>query len=555
VWQCSSKKAIQHSAVLVAIVALVAAACSNSSHGAAGSGGATQAAAVAQRRAGVGTAAALAAPDCDRTLGRIKMPFKYAPPCVVPWPAGADNDGATYQGVTATSITIVVVGGNIVDTDKNRSEVKQAWQDIFAIYQHEFQTWGRQVKLIWEDFGAGATPDEIQQRAMATTIIDLHPFAVVAMGGGEAMTTALAGAKIPVFADGAAFDDTIQLSPYVWLPVEPGPANPLIAMSAQYVAQGLMGRPAQWAGQSDFQSRTRVFGLVYDNVISDPKFFNPFFAQYGVKLAAEIGIDSGADFAEEAPTVIAKLKAAGVTTIIDATDLEANPILTKEATSQLYFPEWVSIGTNGEDISLADRGNDQRQWAHAFGFGDVPPAPAATVWWTHLLDWYYGPGKPSWRESSGESQTYSSQQEMALMMFLGIDMAGPVLNPLTMRDGLFAYPPSGGEACGCTTMVQMSFGDHGVLPGYDNYSTGNDVVEEWWDSKDVGPDEVLGITGAGLWHYMNDAQRFTFGHFPKGEPPAFSKTATLDTNSLKALPTSDEVPNYSCLGCPSGSTG
>jgi hypothetical protein len=54
---------------------------------------------------------------------------------------------------------------------------------------------------------------------------------------------------------------------------------------------------------------------------------------------------------------------------------------------------------------------------------------------------------------------------------------------------------------------------------------------------------------------MNDAQRFTFGHFPKGEPPAFSKTATLDTNSLKALPTSDEVPNYSCLGCPSGSTG
>ena len=56
-------------------------------------------------------------------------------------------------------------------------------------------------------------------------------------------------------------------------------------------------------------------------------------------------------------------------------------------------------------------------------------------------------------------------EQLAGALALGIYMAGPDLNPFTLRDGLFAYPPSGGAACGCVNGYQNSFGGHGVLPG------------------------------------------------------------------------------------------
>ena len=53
----------------------------------------------------VGTAAA-SNPNCDPATGRIKVPTIYAPPCVPVF--SGDNGGATYQGITAKTIKIVV---------------------------------------------------------------------------------------------------------------------------------------------------------------------------------------------------------------------------------------------------------------------------------------------------------------------------------------------------------------------------------------------------------------------------------------------------------------
>ena len=61
---------------------------------------------------------------------------------------------------------------------------KRMWNDLAAIYQHSYQTWGRQVKIIWRDFGKSSTPDEVQQRAMAAEVATLKPFLVIAGGGG-----------------------------------------------------------------------------------------------------------------------------------------------------------------------------------------------------------------------------------------------------------------------------------------------------------------------------------------------------------------------------------
>src|SRR5262245_65273732 len=69
---------------------------------------ATSAGAAANSAAGIGTKAALNGPLCDPATGRIKIPAYLASLCVKPWKDGADNGGATYQGVTKDSIKVVV---------------------------------------------------------------------------------------------------------------------------------------------------------------------------------------------------------------------------------------------------------------------------------------------------------------------------------------------------------------------------------------------------------------------------------------------------------------
>jgi hypothetical protein len=65
----------------------------------------------------------------------------------------------------------------------------------------------------------------------------------------------------------------------------------------------------------------------------------------------------------EAPTVIGKLKGAGVTSVILFTDIAMTGALTKFATQQEYRPEWVMTGYGYQDISLPRTGYDQEQWS------------------------------------------------------------------------------------------------------------------------------------------------------------------------------------------------
>ena len=69
--------------------------------------------------AGVGTKATLQNPDCDPTTGRIRFPTLSAPPCVKPWKDGADNGGATAQGVTKDTIKVVVLYVDVIQDDRS----------------------------------------------------------------------------------------------------------------------------------------------------------------------------------------------------------------------------------------------------------------------------------------------------------------------------------------------------------------------------------------------------------------------------------------------------
>jgi hypothetical protein len=512
--------------------------------------------AAAQAEAGVGSAAAKAAPDCDPKTGRIKVPIQYAPACVRPWSAGADNGGKTAQGVTATTIDMVVVMGGLTDTDKNRAQVKQMVNDYVNLFGNEYQTWGRHVNVTFEDFGPNTLPDETQQRAMAVTISGLHPFMVLDQVSASVMDSQLAQQGILVLGNIAPLKDEAAFAPYLWAVVEPGSPDLLMASSAQYVENRLMGKPARWAGDPAYQKETRTFALVYPNATPDLDFINSQFAQAGVKLTEEIAYDPVPQFSAEAPTIVSKLKAKGITTVIDAVDPIDNSTFTKVADAQNYFPEWFSPGVDASDLTILARQNDPKEWAHAFGFGQVPPAPAKDNWWNTILDWYYGPNQPAWRSSNpGPGNALYSQ--FLLEAFTGIHMAGPTLNANTFRAGMFAYPASGGTYCGCITTNGVKYGP-GIIPGgADNYNTPVDVDQYWWDPNLVAADPIAGITAKGNYRYMYGGQRTPlFGHWPQGEPPAFQIAGSISTNDLTTLPASDTPPTYPCSTCPSsGSSG
>jgi hypothetical protein len=555
--------------------ALLIAACTSTTHSN-GSGGATttsqaghsgpsssapstagqSAGAAAQAAAGAGSAAALAAPDCNSQTGRIKVPIQYAPPCVKPWTAGSDNGGKTAQGVTATTIDMVVVMGGLTDTDKNRAQVKQMVTDYVNLFENEYQTWGRHINVMFEDYGPQVLPDETQQRAMAVTIAGLHPFMVLDQASASVMDAQLAQQGILTLGNIVPLKDEAAFAPYLWAMAEPGSPDLLMASSAEYVANRLMGLPARWAGDPAYQHETRTFALVYPNATPDIDLINSQFAKAGVKLVEEIAYDPVPNFAPEAPTIISKLKSKGVTTVIDAVDPIDNQTFTKVADAQNYFPEWFSPGVDATDLTILARMFDQKEWAHAFGFGQVPPAPAKDNWWNTILDWYYGPGQPAWR-SANPGPGNALYAQFIIGAFLGIHMAGPTLNANTFQAGMFAYPASGGTYCQCITTNGIKYGADVLPNGADNYNTPVDVDQYWWDPNLVAADPIAGITAKGNYQYMYGGQRTPlFNHWPKGEPAAFQTAGSINTNDLTTLPPSDTPPNYPCTACPSsGSSG
>ena len=116
-------------------------------------------------------------------------------------------------------------------------------------------------------------------------------------------------------------------------------------------------------------------------------------------------------------------------------------------------------------------------------------------------------------------------------------MAGPKLTPQAFRDGVYRYPPSGGDPIN----PQLSFGKHGFWPFVDNYGS-DDAGMLWWDPSAVGEDEVHQV-GNGLYRYAAGAKRYTLGKFPaKGQGGLFDTASSVTI--FQQLPPEDAQPTY-----------
>ena len=507
-------------------------------------------------------------PNCrtDGPLaGRQKGISAYMPPCVT---FSGSNGGPSGRGVEGDKIVVVaysiavdpgtraiLVGAKLSD---EIAVVRRAYAALNKYYNNHFETYGREVQIINMDATGKATNDEAM-KADVLTIVNKHKaFAVIDGNPAE---------PIPkVFAQEAAARGLVcvcttsmrsgfyqENPPLLWssLPT----ITEYSAMLAEYICKRLAGKPAKWAGDElnalqGYKSKPRKFGLIYlegreGRVDPEGKKARDELAGYlgrcGVPLSAEVGYlyDPGRNQVD-VTNLVAKLKGAGVTTVIPYVDPLYPILITREATNQQYYPEWLIAGTGLSDTTSAARLYDQNQWRHAFGI-----SPLWVTWATKNRS-------SGWREAHHGDPTLKPDEEGVLIniykayfqiLHIGIHMAGPRLTPETFAQGMFNYPRTGGSAALPTLYSNRAYP-----------TLIKDFIEVFYDPSVPGPDERT-EQGNGMVMKVDGGKRYAPGQWPTSEPNVFNRAgaATVTDNPAGGGDPPHEndghTHNKKCLSC------
>jgi hypothetical protein len=466
---------------------------------------------------------------CDTTTGRLKIPVHNAPPCVEPWDDSQDNGGATSRGVTADEIVIAVYQGEpdplqqaIVEgagADTDPTKIAQTRIDYLNMFADMAGTYGRKLRVEVVKASGGPT-DATAALADAQKVIDMGAFAAI---DGPAQTPAwqqeLVDNKIICMCGTAESQPKVIASaPYLW-PTGPTPEQ-ADAHLLELVGKQLVGKNAEFAGDEAMHSKSRVFGWVQAETETGEyqarvdAFAKNLKDEYDGEIAAtSTYLFDPNNAGQIAETVIARMKQAGVTTIIISTDPLIPKQITEEATKQNYFPEWVIGPSVLADTTIFGRTFDQRQWAHAIGLG-IPTARTDREQGDSFTSykWYYGKDVPV----NSQAVLYPASARLAL----GIYLAGPKLTPETFRDGMFRWPPIDGQI----TAARVSWGND-EWPEVD-YNDQDDATAVWWDPDATGQDEA-GNEGKGMLRYVDGGKRYLPGEWPTDPIPWFVKEGSV----------------------------
>jgi hypothetical protein len=528
-------------------LAVVAAVCAVAASFAVTAGGSAGAAS-GSPNVGIGSAAALSSPNCDKASGRLKMQFYGVAPCVKPF--SGNNGGATAQGVTKDSISIVVLaptaagdlspqnGGIKNQATGTNGRTPDTYHDEDAIFAHFYETYGRTVKY---EFVTATGADEASQRADAVAVLAKKPFAVI-----DAASQAPAGLN----GGGVVFDQTIAQAklpgdvPFITVAQTYAPYEQI---DGEFTAKDGSKGKAVYGGDA-VKNTTRKVGVIYpqgsDQGI-DITPFNTAYKKYGGSTIAtqdEVPYTPPADptqlasaTQEQAPTIIAKLKADGVTTVVDLGIGNVPTVsFTKEATAENYFPEWIVGGLGYTDLDFYGRSYDQQQWAHAFGPEWFPPTVASGPVGdaiTTLFQWYWGTNQGT--HSPGAFALIKREYD-------GIMLAGPTLNAKTFAAGLKDFPPVGGAFSNEITNLET---------GWETPALTQRLATAigWWNPNVSGPSNQINIPGQGKTMYLDGGKRYAIGKYPSNVKFFDPSNSIVE---LPSVPQSDVVGPFTCSNCP-----
>jgi hypothetical protein len=485
--------------------------------GASGRAGSAATGATAGAVAGPGTVTS--GRDCSGgTLQDSNTP--YSPPCLK-W-NGTDNGGTTSRGVTKDTITVVMrendnSSSNSKDSEKLKEQAREkgltdtkedqirSRDALLEYFNSKFQLYGRKVKLVTyqgrgnmikEFSGSGqeeANADALKVGQEIGAFADLSAIS-------QPYFDALTRQKVVSFG-GLHLPESYYQSkaPYGWGQLID--CTTLVQNAADLLVKRFKpNENAVRAGSAAMRQKPRKYGLlvpddpVYKQCVNEAK---PKLAAAGIQIAKEINY--ALDFSkmqQDAPNMAAQLKGAGVTTLILVTDPALPYFLTGAATQQDYWPEWFTSGAALTDIDILGQFYDQDQWQFAYGQ-------------SFLSDIFQGKDSESYRAfkavrpNDEPAITRDQYYYSFLMLFIGLQMAGPNLTPDTFAAGLYAYPARTG-----------SFGRWSFSPT--DHTASDDAREIYYDRNALS---AFNNT-PGRWITLNGGRRYRGASWPADAPPA-----------------------------------
>ncbi|MBN2624005.1 MAG: ABC transporter substrate-binding protein [Acidimicrobiales bacterium] len=449
------------------------------------------------------------APCEDRDLQVDDL--EYSPPC---FEFTGDNGGATARGVTDDEILVSFrlpadtnlfallgqLGG--VDIDADSVRLAEDAEAIVEYFNENFEFYGRKLRLVGYD-GRGQIIPELQGAGQDAATNDSLRVAneIGAFADLSALSQPYADAltRNEVIAMGAPYlsrEWFEERRPYAWSTFPDCTA--VAENSAPYTNRRLLGRDATHAG-GDLAGQPRTMAVVSPNNLEYQQCVDVFvdgLAAEGNDVAERL--DYSIDITTlqtSAASIVAKLKAADVTSVSCACDAIMQMYLAKEAAAQGYEPEWLIAGVGFIETDLGGQivaNNAPEQWARSFGgspwAAQQPPERSVA----HAA-------YRSVRPDGDPTDLLDLVYHQVLVVALGVQMAGPDLTPETFEAGLFAYPPGEGQA-----------GAWDFSPGH--YTPVTDIREMWWDPDALSP--FNGKPGT----YLDEGERWQKDDIPEGEP-------------------------------------
>ena len=444
-----------------------------------------------------------AAQACDE---RQLADSEYGPCKIEPF--SGDNGGATSQGVAEDTITVSFRLGNsgqlaslnslageaAASLGSNQEAVVEDINALVDYFNDQFELYGRRVVV--ETFeGQGDFLAEFQAKDVqgaqvdAARATDLGAFADVSFTTmtqpyAEALTAADIIAMSPVYLSEDWYADR---APYAY-----GAAWPLGTQVGEFagnaVCEALAGQPAEYAAD-DLASTNRTFGLLAPE---NPEYAKMADAAEAALASCGESVGRRLSFAldivalqPEATNAIAQMKEAGVTTIICLCDEFSPLFLTGAAFTQEYGPEWLMM-----------------RWPDPWGRLTAPDIFARSM---HL-----GGMTPVFEDSeigtvvdaaTGGSGVASPASidgiyKQLLMLFSGLQAAGPDLTPETFQAGIFSLPAT----------------DDGVFGPWEHgegvYNPNTSFQLGWWSAEALSNlDGIAGSVqdcGSGDWYRFDD---------------------------------------------------
>jgi hypothetical protein len=470
---------------------------------------AAQQAAGAAADAGDGPAAV--AGCADRPLQVPSDP--YSPPCMT---FSGGNGGATATGVTPETVRVAVRIGSFSNgmldalskvakakiPDESPDVIARTVEGLTEYFNRTFQMYGRKLEVVIYD-GKGDILKETtgggQEGAEADALKvsqEIQAFADIS-------------AVSPIYADALARRGVVNIgAPYMsreWLSQRRPfswsqftDCTTIVESVGSYYAVKMAGKNADLAG-APLKGQPRKVGIIapenswyQECVAGGVRILNSAGVQPALNEKYRLDVNQ---MSIQAGEKLAKLKNAGITTVMCGCDPLFLTFLTAKAKEQNYHPEWLVTGVALVDNDLIGSIMEPAQWSRAFGVSFAGPPQAAGQSLGYRAYKAVRPDEPS----IGVDLIYNQLNLLAI----GIQMAGPELTPATFEQGMFRYPARTGPS-----------GTWGFAPG--DHSTSDDAREVFWNPAA----NSVQTRAPGTYVDPNGGKRFPIGRWPTTPPRA-----------------------------------